>query len=186
MTIEALALLLAFFNSATPSGDAAATPSSVPESTPTPVPASTPASAPTRAPAPDPGGAIAYFTGTWLCGKVTWSFTPLEPGSPWLRVNYRNASESFGTAIFGYVPRLGVYVYRDFHADGGYANLTAKPPAGDKKWVFTGPFYEIDGSAPLNGYITYTIKSATQYDRTLESVTNGVHQPEGDDTCIKQ
>src|SRR5579871_1032047 len=124
---------------------AAAAPDSAPNLAPGP--------AATPTPAPDPGGAVAYFSGNWLCGNVTWSFTPLEPGSPWLRVNYRTATTSFGTAVFGYVPRLHAYVYRDFHADGGYADLAAKPPGGDKKWVFTGPFYQIDGSAPLNGYI---------------------------------
>jgi len=127
----------------------------------------------------------AYFTGSWICGGTTaWTFARLPGGKNWLEVTYGPAAAPYGTAVMGYVEGLHAWVYRDFHADGGYADLTSPGPA-DGRWVWSGPYYPADGSAALNGRITYVEVDGKRYDRIFETLEHGVPVKKGGDSCLK-
>ncbi len=128
--------------------------------------------------------AMKYFTGSWMCGPVHWSFSPLSKGSPWVRVVYGNPKHPGGVAVFGYVEGLRGYVYRDFHADGSYANLTSVGPVNGT-WIWTGPYYPSGGGDALYGRIQYLIKSPTEYDRKFQQFQNGKTIDRGGDICTK-
>ncbi|MGH7716673.1 MAG: hypothetical protein ACREML_11835 [Vulcanimicrobiaceae bacterium] len=130
--------------------------------------------------APSPGPE--YFRGSWMCGAVRWTFAPLLKKSPWLRVVYGNPKRPDGFAIFGYVEGLHGYVYRDFHTDGSYANLSSTGPVNGI-WTWTGPYYPAGGGDEMLGRILYTIKSPSQYDRTFQQFLNGQTIDRGGDTC---
>ena len=125
-----------------------------------------------------------YFIGSWTCGSTPWNFAPLPGGSAWIRDVYGDPADPYGTAVFGYVPALHAWIYRDFHADGGYAELTS-PGLTDGTWVWTGPYYPADGGAPLAGRITYAIVDPSHYDRTFESLEGGTYVKKGGDRCVK-
>jgi len=128
--------------------------------------------------------ALKFFTGSWTCGPVHWSFTPLSKGSPWLRVVYGKPQHPGGVAVFGYVEGLHGFVYRDFHADGSYANLSSVGPVNGT-WIWTGPYYPAGGGEALYGRISYVIKSSTQFDRKFQQFQNGQTIDRGGDTCTK-
>jgi len=128
--------------------------------------------------------ALKYFTGSWMCGPVNWTFTPFPKSSPWVKVLYGKPYHPDGLAMFGYVESLHGYVYRDFHADGSYANLTSVGPVNGT-WIFTGPYYPSGGGKALYGKISYVIKSPTQYDRKFQQFENGQTIDRGGDTCTK-
>jgi hypothetical protein len=125
-----------------------------------------------------------YFVGTWTCAGETWTFAPLIAGSDWLRVTYEHAGTVDGTAVMGFVNGLQAWVYRDFHADGSYADLTSSGNA-DGRWTWNGPYYPASGGAPLNGRITYTEVDRDRYDRTFESLRNGTLVKLGGDRCTR-
>ncbi len=126
----------------------------------------------------------AYFAGSWICGEQTaWAFAPLPGGKNWLQVTYGPASAPYGTAVMGYAEGLHAWVYRDFHADGGYADLSSPGPAGGR-WVWSGPYYPAAG-AVVNGRITYVEVDAKRYDRIFETLENGVAVKKGSDSCLK-
>jgi len=128
--------------------------------------------------------AAKYFVGSWMCGPVHWTFSPLAKASPWLKVVYGNPKRPDGVAVFGYVDGLHGFVYRDFHADGSYANLTSIGPVNGS-WIWTGPYYPPGGGDALFGRIVYVIKSPTQYVRKFEQFTNGQTIERGGDVCTK-
>ena len=125
-----------------------------------------------------------YFVGTWHCGTVQWTFAPLVANSNWVRVTYGDPRQPGGVAVMGFVPELKRWIYRDFHADGSYADLTAPAPS-DGKWVWSGPYYPSDGGL-LNGRVTYTVVDDNEYDRTFESLEGSTYTKRGGDKCIKR
>jgi hypothetical protein len=134
--------------------------------------------------ASDPQNDGKYFVGKWTCGGVPWSFAPLLAGSSWIEISYGRAGNPDGTAVMGYVTGLGTWVYRDFHADGSYADLTS-PGLVDGRWVWSGPYYRAAGGPALNGRITYVEVDAAHYDRIFESLESGVYVKHGNDSCMK-
>lgn len=135
--------------------------------------------------APGPRADAAYFKGTWACAGTTWTWAQLFRDDAWLRIEYGDPKDPAGQAVMGWVPRLQRFVYRDFHADGSYADLTSTGLVGGR-WVFTGPYYPADGSPPLSGQISYVIVSASRYERVFESLRNGTLVKLGGDTCTKR
>jgi hypothetical protein len=129
-----------------------------------------------------PAPAQKYFLGSWTCGPVHWNFAPLSKGSSWLRVVYGNPKRPQGIAVLGFVEGLQGYIYRDFHADGSYANLSSTGPVKDT-WVWTGPYYPAGGGDAVMGRIVYTIKSPSEYDRKFQQFLNGQTVDRGGDTC---
>src|ERR1700761_6023576 len=85
--------------------------------------------------------AAQYFIGNWTCVtssaatatsparviRTPWAFTPMFGDAGWIRVIYGDPAKPDGTAIIGYVSDLKKFVYRDFHADGSYADISADP-----------------------------------------------------------
>lgn len=140
------------------------------------------AAAPAAA-ADDPAAFSAAFTGSWKCGSVPWTFAALEPGSPWTRVTYASGAGA-GTAIVGYVEGLKAFVYRDFHADGSYADASAPAPLNGV-WNFSGPYYFPGAPAPLNGRIRWVQKTRDRFDREFGTLREGALVPMGGDTCTR-
>lgn len=134
--------------------------------------------------ASEPRADARYFLGTWTCAGTTWTWTPLLGDDRWIRNVYGDPRAPDGTAVMGWVPRLAAFVYRDFHADGSYADLTS-PGLVDGRWVFSGPYYPAAGGAPLNGRITYTVAGPARYDRTFEMLRDGAYVRMGGDGCTK-
>jgi hypothetical protein len=134
--------------------------------------------------ASNPPNDAQYFLGTWKCADVTWTFAPLQNGSHWIRDVYGDPAHPDGTAVIGWVSQLGKWIYRDFHADGSYADLTSRPPLGGR-WEWTGPYYPSGSDRELNGKVTYVVVSPTRYDRTFEALENGALVKHGGDTCVK-
>jgi hypothetical protein len=133
--------------------------------------------------APDPSASARYFTGTWKCGSTTMTFAPFADNRLWTRVSYGSALPE-GTAIMGYVASLNAWVFRDFHNDGAYADLSSPGPS-DGRWQWAGPYYPAEGGPPLSGRTTYTQVSPTRFDRTFELLRDDDFVPTGNDTCLK-
>ncbi len=131
----------------------------------------------------NPSDAVRYFLGSWKCADVPLTFAPLVDGSPWTRVSY-GVAPSNGTAIVGYVTSLGGWVFRDFHADGAYADMSSPGPS-DGRWQWTGPYYPPEGGPPLSGRVTYREVSPTHFDRTFELLRDQDFVPAGNDSCLK-
>ena len=129
-------------------------------------------------------GLLAYFVGAWHCGAVLWTFSPLTVGGPWLKVVYGDPARPGGTAVAGYVKGLDRYVYRDFHADGAYADLTSPPPR-DGRWEWSGPYYPAGATTPLSGLVVYLQRDPAHYERTFQTLRDGRLVPMGGDTCTK-
>jgi hypothetical protein len=134
--------------------------------------------------ADDPRAAVAYFAGTWSCDGTIWTFAPLLGDTTWIRAVYGKPASPDGTAIIGYVTELKKYVFRDFHADGSYADISSDGLV-DGRWVWTGPYYPSAGGV-LDGHITYTIDGPTRFERTFASLADGQLKPMGRDVCTKQ
>lgn len=128
--------------------------------------------------------AVGYFSGTWTCAGTPWRWSNLLAGDAWLRIEYGDPRHPDGQAVMGWVPRLERFVYRDFHADGSYADLTSTGLVNGR-WVFTGPYYPADGSASLNGQVSYVVVSPARYDRIFEALRDGKLVRMGGDTCTK-
>ena len=128
--------------------------------------------------------AARYFLGTWNCGGVKWTWSALDPGSGWVRIVYGDPKKPAGSAVVGYVDALRTYVYRDFHADGSYADLVTAGPVGGR-WTFNGPYYPSAASAPLYGRIIYIVVNPRRYDRTFAMLKGRKLVPMGGDRCIK-
>ena len=143
------------------------------------------ASAPPNAATTTPPTNANYFLGTWRCAGVRWSFARLVPGSPWIQNVYGDPAHPAGSAVIGYVSGLHAWVYRDFHSDGSYADVTSGGPANGK-WEWTGPYYPGGGGPPLYGRVTYVIVSPTRYNRVFETLKNGALVRMGGDTCTKE
>lgn len=131
-----------------------------------------------------PAADAMYFKGAWACAGTTWTWSQLFGDDSWLRVEYGDPKDPAGQAVMGWVPRLQRFVYRDFHADGSYADLTSTGLVNGR-WVFTGPYYPADGSAPLNGQISYVVVSPARYDRIFETLRDGSLVKLGGDTCTR-
>jgi hypothetical protein len=131
----------------------------------------------------DPSTAVRYFLGSWRCAEIPVSFEPLVAGSSWTRVEYGDESNR-GTAIVGYVASLGGYVFRDFRADGAYAEMVSPGPS-DGRWQWTGPYYPQEGGPALSGRVTYTEISPTHFDRRFELLRDQEFVPAGNDSCRK-
>jgi heat shock protein HslJ len=142
---------------------------------PPPEPASAPPVAPTDA---------AYFVGTWHCADVQWTFAPILENSGWIRVTYGDPRRPAGMAVMGWVPQQKRWIYRDFHADGSYADLTS-PGAVNGRWEWTGPYYPAEGGE-LHGRVTYAIVDSNQYDRIFEALEGGAFVKHGGDSCVKK
>jgi len=125
-----------------------------------------------------------YFLGTWKCAGVTWTFLPLADGGPWIRDIYGDPAHPDGTAVLGHVDGLHAWVYRDFHADGSYADLTS-PGLKDGRWEWTGSYYPASGGAALEARISYVIVDPARFDRIFESQKDGTFAKMGGDTCAK-
>lgn len=135
--------------------------------------------------ASDPSAADRVFVGSWNCAGTSWTFAPFNGSTTWLRVDYAAPSTpNGGSAIVGYVPLLGKFVYRDFHSDGAYADLTAAPPV-DNRWLWSGPYYAPGLQAVLNGRITYVVVDAKRYDRIFETERDGNFVKMGGDSCVR-
>lgn len=130
-----------------------------------------------------------YFLGNWTCGSGTattaWAWAPLQPGSDWIRNVYGDPAKPYGTAVIGFVPGLQKWVYRDFHADGGYADLTSPGPT-EGRWEWTGTYYPAEGGTAPPGRVVYTVVSPTRYDRSFEALRDGSFVRMGGDSCVKR
>jgi hypothetical protein len=131
----------------------------------------------------DPAASVRYFSGTWKCGETTVTFAPFTETGGWTRVSYGSVAPE-GTAILGYVSGLHAFVYRDFHADGAYAELSSPGPS-DGRWQWTGPYYPQEGGPPLQDRTTYVERSPTRFERTFELLQGAAYVPTGNDTCVK-
>jgi len=138
--------------------------------------------APTLA-ADDPHMAARYFLGTWTCAGTTWTYTPFLGDPTWIRNAYGDPAKPGGSAIIGYAVGLKKYVYRDFHADGAYADISSDGPV-DGVWTWTGPYYPAEGGV-LAGRITYTVTSPSRFERGFESLVDGSYKKMGGDVCLK-
>jgi hypothetical protein len=132
---------------------------------------------------PNPSSDVRYFLGSWKCAGVPMTFAPLTDGSPWTRLSYGVAPAN-GTAILGYVTSLGGWIFRDFHADGAYADMSSPGPS-DGRWQWTGPYYPQEGGPPLGGRVTYSEVSPTRFDRVFEVMRDDNFVPTGNDSCMK-
>lgn len=133
--------------------------------------------------APAPANDARYFLGSWKCGESQLTFAPLQETDTWLRVTYsRGAPE--GTAVLGFVVGLHAWVFRDFHSDGAYADLSSPGPS-DGRWEWTGPYYPLEGGPPLGSRITYVERSSTRFERTFELLRDDAYVPTGSDICTK-
>ena len=126
-----------------------------------------------------------YFLGTWSCAGVRWAFEPLQPGSSWMHITYGDPKRPAGIAVMGFVLGMHVWLYRDFHADGSYADLTSAGPK-NSRWEWGGPYYPASGGAALHGRITYVEVSPKRYDRIFEAQKGNTLVKMGGDTCSKQ
>jgi hypothetical protein len=132
----------------------------------------------------DPRADARYFLGTWSCAGTYWHWSPLLGDDRWIRNVYGDAKQPDGTAVMGWVPELHAFVYRDFHADGSYADLTS-PGAVNGRWEWSGPYYPAAGGPPLQGRITYVVVSPTRYDRIFEMQRAGTLTRMGGDNARK-
>jgi hypothetical protein len=132
----------------------------------------------------DPRADARYFLGSWSCAGTPWTWSPLLGDDRWIRNVYGAPDRPDGTAVMGWVPELRAFVYRDFHADGSYADLTTPGPVNGR-WEFTGPYYPASGGPPLQGRVTYVVVSATRYDRIFETRRSDAFVRMGGDTCSK-
>lgn len=128
------------------------------------------------------------FGGTWTCGNATyharWSIESPD-GNYWTIVRYGSDAQHIdGTAYVGWLPQDNVYVYNDYHNDGGFAQLTASAPS-DGVWHWTGKYYASGAkSADTGPDITWTLKNGTIV-RAFAKRTNGKLTNTGSDTCTK-
>jgi hypothetical protein len=130
-----------------------------------------------------PSSDARYFLGSWKCGESLLTFAPLQESDTWLRLTYsRGAPE--GTAVVGYVAGLHAWVFRDFHSDGAYADMSSPGPS-DGRWEWTGPYYPQEGGPPLGSRITYVERSPTRFERTFELLRDDAYVPTGNDACMK-
>lgn len=132
-------------------------------------------------------GAFAQaFAGTWTCHSapnqnVPWVITQ-SPGETWTSVRWGDQeSATGGIAYVGYVESLHTWVYRDFHYDGAYADITGTNTGN--QWRWTGPYYA--GGRTLNGDIVWTLTSHDRIDREFRSLQNGKLTPGGRDFCVR-
>jgi heat shock protein HslJ len=125
-----------------------------------------------------------YFLGTWTCGETQWRYEPLTSASTWTGVSYGDPSHPAGTAVLGYVAPQNAWIYRDFHTDGGYAELSSSGIAAGKL-VWSGQYYPADGSAAMTARVTYTIVDAGHFKRTFETEQAGAFVARGADACVK-
>lgn len=131
------------------------------------------------------------FAGTWNCrapGQPAsrWRIVRVR-GSRWVRVDWGLSAAGIpaGSAFVGYITQRQHWVYRDFHADGSYANMHGVR-AGDGTWSWTGPYDPANakaGNAPLEGLITWRRIDATHIARTFMQRLNGTTIPRGSDRC---
>jgi hypothetical protein len=132
-----------------------------------------------------PPADLQYFVGTWHCGNERWTYSPF--GTNWVRIEYAHGDTIDGIAYAGYVAQLDAYVYRDFHADGSYAELFSAPPAATGQWKWHGPYYAAGQTGPLNGEISYTETNETAFARAFASrEKDGTLTPRGGDVCTKE
>lgn len=128
------------------------------------------------------------FGGNWTCGNgryhSQWSITSPD-GNYWTIVRYgADAQHPDGTAYVGWLPQSSVYVYNDYHNDGGLAQLTAPAP-GDGVWHWKGDYFAAGAKTVDNGPdITWTRKGDAIV-RTFAKRQNGKLTPTGNDTCTK-
>ena len=126
------------------------------------------------------------FSGSWICHSgpnllVPWVISQ-APGEKWATVRWGDqTSDRGGVAYVAYVPALQHWVYRDFHYDGAYADLTGTNTG--TAWHWTGPYYA--GNDILNGDIIWTLTSHDRIDRTFRSLQNGKLTPSGSDYCVR-
>ena len=100
-------------------------------------------------------------------------------------VSYGDPAHPNGAAVMGYVVQRKAFIYRDFHADGGYAELSA-PGLVDGRWVWTGPYDPGDGSAALGGRVTYTVVDDAHFKRQFEEPQpGGSFKTRAADACVK-
>ncbi|BDE06457.1 hypothetical protein WPS_17330 [Vulcanimicrobium alpinum] len=128
---------------------------------------------------------VRYFLGSWHCAAVPWTYTPLDDGDAWVRVTYGAPAHPDGTAVMGYVAGLQRFIYRDFHADGAYADLTS-PATSDRTFVWSGPYWPAGATTPAQGRITYTLVDERRFDRAFATqLADGSLKPMGGDTCTR-
>lgn len=121
------------------------------------------------------------FGGTWTCtGGTRWHIAP-APGVAWTTVEWGPRSADGGTAYVGYVPKLGAWLYEDFHGDGSYATNTSQGPRGGA-WTWSGTYYT--SHAILHGSVIWRRTNAGRIDRTFESNVNGVTH-DARDSCTR-
>lgn len=127
----------------------------------------------------------AAFTGSWICHSqnalVPWEIAP-APGGAWTAVRWSDqTNDNGGIAYVGFQPKLGRWVYRDFHYDGSYADITGTQTGN--QWRWTGPFYA--GRRQFDGDILWTLSSPDRIDRVFRSVVNGKLTQTGSDYCVR-
>jgi hypothetical protein len=131
-----------------------------------------------------PPADLRFFVGTWHCGSERWAFTPFGPD--WVKIEYGHGGATDGIAYAGYVSQLGKYVYRDFHSDGGYADLTSPPPTAAGEWTWSGPYYAAGSADTLLGVIGYTETNPSSFARSFgKREPDGSVTHQGSDTCTK-
>lgn len=121
------------------------------------------------------------FGGSWRCtGGTQWRIAP-APGSGWTTVEWGPRSADGGTAYVGYVPKLKLWLYEDFHGDGSYATNTSQgPKSGAWRWSGT---YDT-ARAVVHGSVIWRRANAGRIDRTFQYTVAGVPH-EAHDSCTR-
>ncbi len=126
------------------------------------------------------------FSGTWTCYFQThgteWTITA-APGSAWTTVRWGDqSSANGGVAYVGFIPQMRAWVYRDFHYDGSYADVTSPGPS-QNAWTWSGPYYAADRI--MYGNITWTLTSPDRIERTFRKRDGDKLTPTGNDYCTR-
>jgi hypothetical protein len=111
---------------------------------------------------------------------TTWHIGP-APASAWTLISWGSGSTG-GTAYVGWVGQIyaganpatsqkGVWIYDDFHADGGYA-MSASPGPKGGAWAWISSFYPAGAKPEQHGEIVWRKSSATRIDRTFFTLDN--------------
>jgi len=130
--------------------------------------------------------AFSWFIGSWNChgtGYSTINTFTYAAGNKWIINRWGPKTADGGTAYIGYVSAQKRWIYKDFHNDGGFGDVTSTGPH-DNVWIWSGPYYTPDGKG-LHGRIIYTIKNKGEYDRSFEEPKGNGFKSDGGDVCTR-
>ena len=131
---------------------------------------------------------LTQFGGTWSCGNAqyhaAWTIAQAPGKSAWTSVTYGDPKNPGGTAYVGWLPQQQRYVYRDFHSDGSYAELSAPTPSNGT-WTWTGDYYPAGGSKDDGPLITWRLAPDGSIERHFSKRTGTTVEERGSDRCTR-